>query len=336
VQPLKKKVAVVAGATRGAGRGIACMLGEAGAVVYCSGRTARGRPARDGPYAGRPETIEETAEMVRGRGGTGIAVRTDHRVEEQVAALFDRVRREQGRLDILVNVFWGGPSVMQWGEFWKHSLQGGHELFAATWPHVMTCHHAVPLMIERRGGLIVQVTEGDGLFYRMNLFYDLGRLSELRLAYALAEELAPRRLTALGLTPGFMRTEAMLEHFGVTEANWRDGNKKDAHWQESETPFFVGRAVVALASDPQVFKKSGGVYSSWGLAREYGFTDVDGSRPDVGKTFDAFPFGPPRTGLVWTLSRVSQAKDTGRRRGAAATKRKTQSTGRTRRGANRN
>jgi NAD(P)-dependent dehydrogenase (short-subunit alcohol dehydrogenase family) len=325
---LKGKVALVAGATRGAGRGIAAMLGEAGATVYCSGRSARDKPARDGPYAGRPETIEETAELVRARGGEGIPVRTDHRVDRDVAALFRRVRREQGRLDILVNVFWGGPSVTQWGKFWKQSLEQGRELFTATWPHVITCYHAAPLLAEHRGGLIVQVTEGDGLFYRMNLFYDLGRMCEIRLAYALAEELAARGVTALALTPGYMRTEAILDHFGVTEANWRDAGNKDPYWLASETPFLVGRAVVALATDRYVFQKSGGLYSSWGLAREYGFTDVDGSRPDLGQQLSEFPFGPPRTGLQWTLSRLAESARP-RPGGALAKKRKTKKAGRT-------
>jgi NAD(P)-dependent dehydrogenase (short-subunit alcohol dehydrogenase family) len=299
-------VAVVAGATRGAGRGIACVLGEEGATVYCSGRSARGSPAASGPYAGRPETIDETAEMVSARGGTGIAVRTDHAVEEQVAALFERVRREQGRLDALVNVFWGGPSVKKWGKFWKHSLEDGRALSTAVWPHLVTCRYAAALMVERRSGLIVQLTEGDALFYRMNLFYDLGRVSEMRLAYALAEELAPYGVTALALTPGYLRSEAMLEHFGVSEANWREGARKDPTFIASETPFFVGRAVAALAADPHVLKKSGGVYSSWGLAREFGFTDVDGSRPDFKKYADEnlgeFPLGRPRTAFRWTLS----------------------------------
>jgi NAD(P)-dependent dehydrogenase (short-subunit alcohol dehydrogenase family) len=316
---LKGKVAVVAGATRGSGRGIACMLGEAGATVYCSGRSAQGHPATDGPYAGRPETIEETAQMVTDRGGLGVAVRTDHRRDGEVAALFDQVRREQGRLDMLINVFWGGPAVEQWGKFWKHSLVGGQEMFAAAWPHVITCYHAVPLLIERRGGLIVQLTEGDRLFYRMNLFYDLGRLSEIRLVYALAEELAPRRVTALALTPGYMRTEAILDHFGVTEANWRQARNRDPFWQSSETPFFVGRAIVALATDRRMFQKSGGVYSSWGLAREYGFTDIDGSRPDLGQQMKEFPFGPPRSGLQWKLERLSEPK---RARGPARRQRR--------------
>jgi NAD(P)-dependent dehydrogenase (short-subunit alcohol dehydrogenase family) len=176
-------------------------------------------------------------------------------------------------------------------------------------------------MVERRQGLIVQLTEGDGLFYRMNLFYDLGRLCEIRLAYALAEELAPQRVTALAVSPGYMRTEAILDHFGVTEANWRDARNKDPYWQASETPFFVGRAVVALATDLQVREKSGGVYSSWRLAREYGFTDIDGSRPDLGQQLGEFPFGPPRTGLQWTLSHVSGAKRGRQRSNEGATSR---------------
>jgi NAD(P)-dependent dehydrogenase (short-subunit alcohol dehydrogenase family) len=315
MQQLQGKVAVVAGATRGAGRGIACVLGEAGATVYCTGRSVRGNPAVTGPYAGRPETIDETAEMVAARGGTGIAVRTDHAVEEQVAALFARVRREQGRLDVLVNVFWGGPSVAQWGKFWRHPLDGGRALFAAVWPHVVTCRYAAALMVRRRSGLIVQLTEGDALFYRMNLFYDLGRVSEMRLAYALAEELAPHNITALALTPGYLRSEAMLEHFGVTEANWREGARKDPTFIASETPFLVGRAVVALAADPRVLEKSGGVYSSWGLAREYGFTDVDGSRPDLGRYSEEhlgeYPFGRPHTAVRWTLSRLADGEDGG-------------------------
>jgi NAD(P)-dependent dehydrogenase (short-subunit alcohol dehydrogenase family) len=310
------------------------MLGEAGATVYCSGRSTHTHPTTTGPYAGRPETIEETAEMVAAHGGAGIPVRTDHAVEEQVAALFDQIRSEQGRLDVLVNVFWGGPSVTQWGKFWKHSLQDGRALFAAAWPHLVTCHYAAALMVQRRSGLIVQLTEGDTLIYRMNLFYDLGRLSEMRLAHALAEELLPQGVTALALTPGFLRSEATLERFGVTEANWREGARKDANFIASETPFFVGRAVVALAADPRVQEKAGGVYSSWGLAREYGFTDIDGSRPDFGKHgeehFSPFPFGPPRTGFLWTISRLPKAERVSRK-SVTTKQRKTESKSPTRR-----
>ena len=307
--PLAGKVALVAGSTRGAGRGIACMLGEAGASIYCTGRSVRGSPATTGYYAGRPETIEETAEMVTAHGGLGIPVRVDHSVEAEVADLFARVRGEHGRLDVLVNVFWGGPAVGQWGRFWTHSLEKGRALFGAVWPHVVTCRHAAPLMVERRSGLIVQLTEGDALYYRQNLFYDLGRVAEIRLAYALAEELAPHGVTALALTPGYLRSEAMLEHLGVTEANWRDGAEQDPNFIASETPCFVGRAVAALAADPDVARKAGGLYSSWALSGEYGFTDVDGARPHLGRHFaeqaGGLPGGRPRTPVRWQLSRAS-------------------------------
>jgi NAD(P)-dependent dehydrogenase (short-subunit alcohol dehydrogenase family) len=309
VKPLAGKVAVVAGATRGAGRGIARMLGDAGATVYCTGRNSRGKPATTGYYAGRPETIEETAEMIGAAGGTAIPVRVDHAVESEVAALFQRLRREQGRLDVLVNVFWGGPAVTRWGTFWKHALDQGRDLFAAAWPHVVTSRYAAPLMVARKSGLIVQLTEGDRLYYRGNLFYDLGRVAEIRLAYALAEELAPHRVTALALTPGYLRSEAVLDHLGVTEANWREGAKRDPDFMASETPCFVGRAVVALATDPYVGRKAGGLHSSWALAEEYGFSDVDGGRPNLGRHFaeryGESPAGQPRTPIRWQISSAS-------------------------------
>jgi NAD(P)-dependent dehydrogenase (short-subunit alcohol dehydrogenase family) len=301
-------VALVAGATRGAGRGIARMLGECGATVYCTGRGSRERPSSAGYCAGRPETIEETAEMVDAAGGTGIAARVDHGDEPQVAALFDRVRRDHGRLDVLVNNFWGGIAVEQWGEFWRQPMEQGRALFDAAWPHVLTCRHAVPLMIERRSGLIVQITEGDGLYYRMNLYYDLGRPAEIRLAYALAEELGPYGVTALALTPGYMRTEAMLDGFGVTEANWREGAKQDPNFLASESPCFVGRAVAALAADANVASKSGGLHRSWALAEEYGFNDLDGTRPNLAKHLGhnpgESPFGPPRSATAWKVMRA--------------------------------
>jgi NAD(P)-dependent dehydrogenase (short-subunit alcohol dehydrogenase family) len=238
----------------------------------------------------------------------GIPVRVDHGVEAEVDALFARVRAEQGRLDVLANVFWGGPSVKQWGRFWQHSLADGRALFAAAWPHVVTCRYAAPLMVERRSGLIVQITDGDTLSYRHNLFYDLGRLAEIRLAYALAEELAPHGVTALAVTPGYLRSEAMLDHFGVTEANWRDGAAKDPTFIASETPCFVGRAVAALAADPGVASKSGGLYSSWALAEEYGFNDLDGARPNLGKYWaEHSPGGPPRTPVRWQLATPATA-----------------------------
>ncbi|MDE2907073.1 MAG: SDR family oxidoreductase [Acidobacteriota bacterium] len=277
-QPLRDRVAVVAGATRGAGRGIARMLGAAGATVYCTGRSVQGRPAT----AGRPETIEETAEVVTAEGGRGIAVRTDHTVEEEVERLFAGVRTEQGRLDVLVNDVWGGDALTEWGSpFWALSIPQGQELIErAVHSHIITSRHGAPLMVERNAGLIVEVTDGDTHGYRGNLFYDLAKNAVIRLAYAMAGDLHAHRVTALAITPGFLRSEAVLESFGVNEANWRDAIDKDPYFAESETPCFVGRAIAALAADPDVAKKSGGLFSSWGLAKEYGFTDLDGRQPD--------------------------------------------------------
>jgi len=279
-------VALVAGATRGAGRGIACALGEAGATVYCTGRGTRQRPSQSGVYAGRPETIDETAEMVTARGGRGIAVAVDHLVPEDVRALVDRIRRDQARLDVLVNDISEGE-LHDWRPFWEVSLEKGFRaLRQGVHSHIVTSHFAAPLMIARRRGLIVEVGDGDTLGYRQTLFFDLVKTTVSRLAYAMAEELAPHGVAALALSPGFMRTEMVLEHFGVTEENWRDGVKKDPNFIASETPLFVGRAVAALAADPNIMAKSGGVYSSWNLAKDYGFTDVDGSQPDMGRQFD--------------------------------------------------
>jgi NAD(P)-dependent dehydrogenase (short-subunit alcohol dehydrogenase family) len=278
MQPLKGKVAVVAGATRGAGRGIACVLGEAGATVYCTGRSVRGRPAT----SNRPETIEETAELVSARGGVGIHVQVDHTVEEQVRALFERVKHEQGHLDLLVNDVWGGDELTEWGKpFWEHSLQKGLQMLErAVHSHIITSHYGVPLMLPRRQGLVIEVTDGDGFSYRGTLFYDLAKVSAIRLAFAMAEELRAHRIAAVALTPGYLRSEAMLDGFGVTEANWRDAVKKDPHFAESETPFYIGRAVAALAADPNVMEKSGKALATWNLAPEYGFTDVDGRQPN--------------------------------------------------------
>ena len=282
-QPLLNQVAVVAGATRGAGRGIARMLGAAGATVYCTGRSVRGRPAT----AGRPETIDETAELVTAAGGRGIAVRTDHTVEAEVERLFARVRADEGRLDVLVNDVWGGDALTEWGKpFWELSTPQGLQLLErAVHSHIVTSRHGVPLMVERNAGLVVEVTDGDTLGYRGNLFYDLAKNAVIRLAYAMAADLHAHGVTALALTPGMLRSEAVLDHFGVAEANWRDAIADDPYFAESETPCYVGRAVAALAADPDVGAKSGGLFSSWGLAKEYGFTDVDGRRPDWGAFF---------------------------------------------------
>ncbi|HWZ31042.1 MAG TPA: SDR family oxidoreductase [Bryobacteraceae bacterium] len=286
---LKGQVAIVAGATRGAGRGIACMLGEAGATVYCSGRSTREHPCTSGFFAGRPETIDETAEMVTGYGGTGIPVRTDHLVAEQVEALVERVRKEQGRLDILVNDISEG-NTHEWKPFWQLDVERGFQMLRnALHSHIITARYAAPLMVEKRRGLIVEIGDGDTLSYRATLFYDLVKVSVSRFAYAMAEDLHKHRIAALAVTPGFMRTETILDHFGVRESNWRDAIKKDPAFAASETPFFVGRAVAALASDPRILEKSGGLYSSWNLAREYKFNDVDGSRPDFGRVFKEHP-----------------------------------------------
>jgi NAD(P)-dependent dehydrogenase (short-subunit alcohol dehydrogenase family) len=283
MQTLQNQIAVVAGATRGAGRGIACMLGEAGATVYCTGRSIRGRPAS----GSRPETIEETAELVTGRGGNGIWVQVDHTDEAQVKGLFERIETETGRLDILVNDVWGGDALTEWGRpFWQLSPEKGFLMLArAVNAHILTSRYGVPLMVRQNTGLIVEITDGDEAFnrhYRGNLFYDLAKISAMRLAYGMACELRDTGITALALTPGFLRSEAMLDHFGVTEENWQDAIKKDPYFAESESPYFIGRAVAALAADADVREKSGQSLSTWDLAKAYGFTDLNGTRPDMG------------------------------------------------------
>ncbi len=293
MKSLKGKVAVVAGATRGAGRGIACSLGEAGAIVYCTGRSTREnrvnqkrrrKPSDAFDLSRRPETIEETAELVSARGGRGIAVCLDHTVEGDVKALFARVRAEQHRLDILVNDIWGGDALTEWGKpLWECSLEKGLLMLRqAVHSHIITSHYAVPLMLERKGGLVVEITDANNFGYRGQFFYDLVKMTTIRLAFALSEELRKHKITAVAVTPGFLRSEAMLEYFGVTEANWPDGAKKIPSFMMSETPFFVGRGIAALAADRKAFQKTGKVLSSWSLMREYGFTDVDGRQPDFG------------------------------------------------------
>src|SRR5687768_10962534 len=280
---LEGQVAVVAGATRGAGRGIARALGEAGATVYCTGRSVRGNPS---PY-GRPETIEETAEMVTAAGGEGIPVRVDHTVEAEVRALFERIDSERGRLDVLVNDVAGQDLRMAgWDSFWETDLTNAAPVFEnALLSHVITAKHAAPLMIAKRRGLIVEVTEMDLLFCGGNVLAQLVKFSLKGLAVMMAEELRKHRVAAVAITPGFLRSEFMLEHFGVTEENWRDGGKKDPNFLESESPLFLGRAVAALAKDRQVLSRSGELTSSWELAQEYGFADADGRRPDSGRHF---------------------------------------------------
>ena len=271
----------MAGGTRGAGRGIAVELGAAGATVYVTGRSTR---ASRSPM-NRPETIEDTAELVSRRGGIGIPVRVDHTVPDEVAALAARIGEEQdGRLDVVVNDIWGGDPLTEWGKpFWEHSLDNGLEMQRlAVSTHIVTAWHAAPLLVARRTGLIVELTDAVGSDYRGNLFYDLAKASAIRLALAYAEDLRPHGVAAVALTPGFLRSEAVLDHFGVTEANWHEAIARDRHFAASETPAYVGRAVVALASDPGVLEKTGQALTSWDLAREYGFTDVDGTQPDWG------------------------------------------------------
>ena len=294
---LRSRVALVAGATRGVGRGIALALGEAGATVYCTGRSTRanrrprGRSKKASPFdhARRPETIEETAEMVTARGGTGVPVVVDHSDPKQVEKLVARIRKEQGKLHVLVNSI-AELIPQDFGKtFWQLNLENGFANFRnAVHTHIITSHYAAPLLIETAKeaphcGLIVEIGDGDSYTYRGHLFYDLVKTTAIRLAFAMARELRRKNVAAVALTPGFLRTEAMLEHFGVTETNWQEAAKKDPNYLISETPLFAGRAIASLAADPGLPKKSGRVFSSWNLSDEYGFCDADGRRPHWGR-----------------------------------------------------
>jgi NAD(P)-dependent dehydrogenase (short-subunit alcohol dehydrogenase family) len=279
---LEGKVALVAGATRAAGRGIAVELGAAGATVYCTGRTTR----QERSEMDRPETIEETAELVEEAGGKGIAVQVDHLEADQVAALIQRIDDEQGALHVLVNDIWGA-TTMEWDKtVWESSLNIGlRTLRLAVDTHAITAHFALPLLIRSPGGLVVEVTDGTAEYnatnYRVSFFYDLAKAANLRMAFALGHELEPHGATAVALTPGWLRSEAMLEGFGVTEDRWRDATERIPHFAIAESPRFVGRAVAALAADPDVSRWNGQSLSSGQLAQVYGFTDLDGSRPDA-------------------------------------------------------
>ena len=279
---LAGKVALVAGATRGAGRGIAVQLGAAGATVYVTGRTTRSHRSE----MNRPETIEETAALVDETGGRGIPVRVDHLVPGEVSALVTRIQDERGRLHVLVNNIWGATR-MEWNKsVWESSLDYGlRTLRLAVDTHVITSHFAIPLLIKTPGGLVVEVTDGTNEYnaanYRVSFFYDLAKASVNRMAFALAHELRPHHATAVSLSPGWLRSEAMLEAYGVTESNWRDATKKNPHFAISENPAFVGRTVAALAQDPEVSRWSGKSLSSGQLAKIYGFADLDGSQPDA-------------------------------------------------------
>ena len=279
---LQGRVALVAGATRGAGRGIAVELGAAGATVYCTGRTTRASRSE----MNRPETIEATAALVDQAGGRGIAVRVDHLVPDEVRALVARIKDEQGALHVLVNDIFGATRI-EWNKsVWESDLEYGlHTLRLAIDTHAITSHFAIPLLLESPGGLVVEVNDGtaeyNGSHYRNSFFYDLTKAAVLRMAFALGHELAPHGATAVSLTPGWLRSEAMLEAYRVTEPSWRDATKIQPHFAISESPAYVGRAVAALAQDPDVSRWNGASLSSGQLAKVYGFTDVDGSRPDA-------------------------------------------------------
>ena len=280
--PLTGKVALVSGATRGGGRGIAVALGEAGATVYVTGRSTREQRSE----IDRPETIDETAELVGEAGGEGIPVAVDHLDPEQVRGLVERIDSERGRLDVLVNDIWGAEHLFEWNKpVWEHDLDKGLRLLRlAIDTHLITSHHALPLVVRNPGGLVVEVTDGTAEYnadhYRVNTFYDLAKASVIRLAWAQAQELATHAGTAVALTPGWMRSELMLEHHSVSESNWRDATERTPHFCISESPRYVGRAVAALAGDPEVSRWNGESLSSGQLAQVYGFTDLDGTRPD--------------------------------------------------------
>jgi NAD(P)-dependent dehydrogenase (short-subunit alcohol dehydrogenase family) len=294
---LRGRVAVVAGATRGAGRGIAAALGEAGATVICTGRSTRaGNETSD---YDRPETIEETAELVTKLGGTGIAIQVDHLDPAQVQRLAARVSAEHGSIDILVNNIWGGELLKggpaQWNTpIWELDLDRGLRLLRlGIDTHLITSHHLLPLMVGRPGGLLVEVTDGtmdhNASNYRISVFYDLVKVAVNRLAFSQGHELAPYEATAVAVTPGWLRSEMMLDNYGVTEDNWREAlldDRPDGQptapppFGESESPRYVGRAVAALAADPDRARWHQRSVTSAEMAKEYGFTDVDGRQPD--------------------------------------------------------
>jgi len=280
--PLEGRVALVAGATRGGGRGIAVGLGEAGATVYATGRSTRERRSE----IDRPETIEETADLVTAAGGEGIAVQVDHLDPRQVAALVERIDSEQGRLDVLVNDIWGAEHLFKFNTpVWEHDLDDGLRLLRlAIDTHLITSHHALPLLIRGPGGLLVEVTDGTADYnadnFRVNAFYDIAKTAAIRMAWGLSKELGEHGATAVSLTPGWMRSEQMLEHHRVTEESWREATVRSPHFCISESPVFVGRAVAALAADDERARWNGQSLSSGQLAQVYGFTDTDGTQPD--------------------------------------------------------
>jgi NAD(P)-dependent dehydrogenase (short-subunit alcohol dehydrogenase family) len=290
--PLDGQVALVTGGTRGAGRGMAVELGAAGATVYVTGRTTR----ESRSPLGRAETIEDTAQLVTEAGGRGVSVRCDHMVPGDVADLVRRIEDEQGgRLDILVDDTWGGDQWIEWKPLWEHDLDKGlRALRNGLETHLITLHTVLPLLVRRGRGLVVEITDGDDMFndrYRGSMFFDVVKVAITRLGKMLKDELEPHGITSLSLTPGFLRSEEMLDHFGVTEEHWRDGIAKDKWFAIAETPRYIGRAVAALAADPEVSRWSGRALSSGVLAKHYGFTDLDGSQPEASRFFSDAYFG---------------------------------------------
>lgn len=290
-KPLAGRVALVAGATRGAGRGIARALAEAGATVYCTGRSVKGKPS---PY-GRPETIDETAAIIKAAGGSAVALRVDHTRENEVKALFRHIMRAHKRIDVVVDSVAGEDPLMgMYGFLWDAKIDNADTIFRqALTSRIITAKHAAIAMMPAKRGLIVEVTENDMIGGGGNPMSQAVKMAQKVLPLFWAAELAPHGVTTIAITPGFLRSESMLQHFGVSEDNWRDAGKKDSNFLQSESPLFVGRAIAALAADPKVRERTGTLVSSWELARDYGFTDYDGRRPDWGRHKIDFSVLPP-------------------------------------------
>ena len=277
---LDGKIALVAGATRGAGRAMAVSLAEAGAVVYATGRSSRFRQSNS-----RPETIEETAELIRGSGETGHAEVVDHNVEAEVKKLMEKINDEQGKLDICVNDIWGGEAFIDWDKpFWEQDIQKGISMFGnAVFTHLITSKHAVPLLRKGDNSILVEITDGVGYHYRGNVFYSLVKIATNHLSLGYSEEFKDKgidNLTSVSLTPGFLRSEEMLDRFGVNEGNWLEAIREHPDFAGSETPYYIGRGLVQLAADPNHHRFDGQTLSTWGLSKIYEFTDIDGTRPD--------------------------------------------------------